>query len=437
MSVRSSGPDFGNGQGEDTVDTTITITPTPVNGMCALLQEGDEFIPVRLFLIIGFLALLLVDVFYELSPYGSLCSLNLNFFHVNARTAPTATADIREIAAHYATALNWVYARGPGEDGPLFSPEDAVTLPLGDGHRFRDGCGTLQERAKTLSLRWREAAVARRGASAHVPRYPSWNRRATCETINGRAIIVVGDSLSAEFYDTLVSALRPPHSEPRDRDAETRDVICSGRVEEPALVQYVPLKDKGLDEAGMRAAKAKADTSTLSPSEDGGAQIIWIMNRGAWYRKMPQHLQIIKGMMQLVKSLTPNSTLFWRTTPVGHPDAFGRTPQQNAPPLDSPIEELNFTAGLAAKYMWWEVQSQNEETVAALPSDVIVVDVVPATALRHDSHPVRSFAIDKENRDGLHYCIPGPVDQWVELWAAILRALETKTAAAVTGTCAA
>jgi hypothetical protein len=376
-------------------------------------------------LIIGFLFLCIVDVFFELSsPSGSLCSLNL-FRRATTRPTPLAVADIREIAAHYATALFWVYARGPSEDGPLFPPEDAVTLPLGDGHRFRDGCGTPQEREKTLSLRWREAAVTR-GASAPVPRYPSWNRRATCEAINGRAIIVVGDSLSAQFYDTLVSALRPPHSEPHNRDAEGRDVICSGRGEEPALVQYVPLKDKGLDEAAMRAAKAKADTSTLSPSDDGGAQTIWVLNRGVWYRKMREHLQIVKGILHLVKSLAPNSTLFWRTTPAGHPDAFGKVPLQNAPPLVAPIEEFNFTAGLAAKYMWWEAQSQNEETVAALPSNVIVVDVVPATALRHDSHPVRAFAIDRESRDGLHYCIPGPVDQWVELWAAILRTLETK-----------
>jgi len=49
---------------------------------------------------------------------------------------------------------------------------------------------------------------------------------------------------------------------------------------------------------------------------------------------------------------------------------------------------------------------------------VFVLDVVPATSLRADSHM-------SSTNDCLHYCAPGPIDMWVELlYNAILRALE-------------
>ena len=48
-----------------------------------------------------------------------------------------------------------------------------------------------------------------------------------------------------------------------------------------------------------------------------------------------------------------------------------------------------------------------------------MLDVVPMTALRRDSHTARA---ENGKEDCLHYCQPGPVDGWVEglvrvLWA--------------------
>jgi hypothetical protein len=51
-------------------------------------------------------------------------------------------------------------------------------------------------------------------------------------------------------------------------------------------------------------------------------------------------------------------------------------------------------------------------TLAALPAHVAPMDVAPATALRHDSHPHFKYK-HRERQDCLHYCLPGPIDHWV------------------------
>jgi hypothetical protein len=331
--------------------------------------------------------------------------------------------NLTALAAHYATALSWVTRARPDEDAQMFPPERAVTFPAGDGHMLRDGCGTAAERDATLSLRWREAAAA---GAPQFPPYPVWNRSLTCAAINGRPVIVLGDSLSAEFYDTLVSSLRRLDAGYADRAPDLRHVVCDGDGEQPSLIQFVSLETVFFEQifegysvmdATVRAAQAEADSHTAHT----GAETIWVLNRGVWFRELNVHLELVEDMIQLVRSVAPDATLFWRTTPAGHPDTFGDVAMQNAPPLARPPPAEAFADGLPAQFNWWSIQEQNAATVAALPPDVIVFDVVPATALRHDSHPVRSFEIDGEMRDGLHYCIPGPVDQWVELWAAILR----------------
>ena len=240
-----------------------------------------------------------------------------------------------------------------------------------------------------------------------IPDYLMWDRSKTCSILAGRAIFVLGDSMSGQFYDTLVSALQPSNASYADRASST--IVCSSEGEAPSLVQYINVEEKGF--AAVQSASVKI----------GSKNPIFVLNRGLWYRPLSSHLAAVRTLVDSVTSLDPNATLFWRTSVAGHADAFGAKLLQNAPPLVTPLTVDAYTSGLPLQYHWWEIQSQHEETLKVLPLNVIVLDVVNATNLRHDSHPKRSFAIDKESRDGLHYCIPGPVDMWVELWAAALR----------------
>jgi hypothetical protein len=69
---------------------------------------------------------------------------------------------------------------------------------------------------------------------------------------------------------------------------------------------------------------------------------------------------------------------------------------------------------------WDNIPLQNAATLAALPPSVHVLDVYHATALRVDSHPQFKYG-NRQRQDCLHYCLPGPIDAWVELFAASVR----------------
>ena len=366
--------------------------------------------PIRWALLFLLLNLLAAIIYLRLAR-PSLLRFDLSQ-HAAAPAAPPCVdlPPVAAVAAHWATALEWVRAPSSAEDGQLFPPERAVTVPLGDGMRAREGCGTAQEREAILSLRWRHPAPPPEG----LPSYLTWDRSATCAALGGRAVLLLGDSLGLQFFDTLVSALQPLDAEPADRASPPAGLVCGGEGEAPSRVAFVSMDPPW----EQRLRQALEDASDL---EGGGQGVIFILNRGTWYLPLQSHLKAVQGMLAFVRSLAPNATIFWRTASAGHPEVYGSESVQNAPPLLHPPPPAAYAQGLPARYHWAEILAQNEPTVAALPPDVLVVDVAPAAALRHDSHPSRTYAIDSEKRDGVHYCLPGPVDQWVELWAAVLR----------------
>jgi len=62
------------------------------------------------------------------------------------------------------------------------------------------------------------------------------------------------------------------------------------------------------------------------------------------------------------------------------------------------------------RFHWDLIPGQNQLTLRhLLPPSVHLLDVAPATALRHDSHPHFKYK-HRERQDCLHYCLPGPLN---------------------------
>ena len=133
-----------------------------------------------------------------------------------------------------------------------------------------------------------------------------------------------------------------------------------------------------------------------------------VLNRGAHWSPTRTVVAELSALLDAVAAVRPDVLVIVRDTPAGHPGCSSK-PQ---PPLTSPPRH-----SLSWPHHWGEFADQNEAVagvVRARPT-VLLLAVEGMTAYRADSHPGGS--------DCLHYCVPGPVDAWVEalhraLWGA-------------------
>ena len=124
-----------------------------------------------------------------------------------------------------------------------------------------------------------------------------------------------------------------------------------------------------------------------------------ILNRGAHWAPTPTVVAEMGALLDAVAKDRPDVLVLVRDTPPGHPGCL----KDPHPPLASP--PFN---SLSWQDHWGEFASQNEavaEVVRARPN-VLLLAVASMTAFRSDSH--------HGGRDCLHYCMPGPLDAWVE-----------------------
>jgi hypothetical protein len=139
-----------------------------------------------------------------------------------------------------------------------------------------------------------------------------------------------------------------------------------------------------------------------------------ILNKGAHFIETADNLARLNDTLHHVTRTYPNISIVWRTTPPGHDtdaaDIF----------FSEPL--LNYT-NVPRIYNWDRFYEQNEAVLAFLDRhypEVLVLDLVPSTALRQDSHI-----------NGLHYCLPGPLDTWAILLYNALLIIDDATEAEV------
>jgi hypothetical protein len=405
------------------------------------------------------LAFTLFTLFFSLSPildyYIPLPSSSGQQQHLQSQARPSPYEGptflnkplglVKQASSYFATRGSWVYAPSPEDDSPVLTLASEISTLFPDYRdypAFLSSCGSAEARRLPLSLRYRFPG----DESSTTPGAPylPWDRAATCAALDGYAVILMGDSLSGEFTDTLVSALGPNPSTLRS----FRSNVCGGRVpifsiaaprmtstdfypkwEEPTFYSgaaqnrlfWVEAMSEAVGEAiaATHFNGSKKEGGWASAAQEQGARIIWVLNRGAHYLPTAQHLESVEEAIELARGMAPLSSIFWRTCAPPHPD-FIEAPLevQNAPPLKYPLGVEAYGGYWSQNYKWWDFYSQNNITVASLPEDVVVLDVAPASALRHDSHCGRP---EGQEPDGMHYCIPGPIDTWVEMFAALVR----------------
>lgn len=301
--------------------------------------------------------------------------------------------------------------------------------------------------------------------NAHKIRMNTWDAKKMCRVMNGRKILFLGDSLQSEFFYTFMSyAFASTVTKPNPIPPEFSPFISQftpGMVNESTASSAFDRCDKlcewntpnwkaGCDmlvpiDCGSNYPSYYAAYVRSNELEDLDAKQYahWLdlislydisvvfLNAGAHYQEDSVLFPRLSRVLSAIYTIRPEMSVFFRNTPMGHADcgqAMHNSPtstkyltyptEQEACTTETDREGLdsarNLTylpclRSLGVKYQWHRFYHQNllvrNYLRVNFPS-VVYIDVATSTNLRPDSH----VGAD----DCLHYCMPGPIDNWVE-----------------------
>jgi hypothetical protein len=133
---------------------------------------------------------------------------------------------------------------------------------------------------------------------------------------------------------------------------------------------------------------------------DAAEYDVLILNRGAHYEDDTAYLHALSQLWRLTHS-SPK-LVFFRNTPHGHVECDKyETPGEASHTGEMP-------------YHWGDFHRQNMLAKAVIEGQgMVYLDVAALTRLRRDQH--RGWAPTNAG-DCLHYCAPGPVDYWLQMF---------------------
>jgi hypothetical protein len=221
-------------------------------------------------------------------------------------------------------------------------------------------------------------------------------RTQLCEAFEGRAVLIVGDSLSYQTFASIVMQIGCDHEASTElhhhrsrRGLPAVAFLCGGK----STIQFVRndnLLDPKRGEGIMLPFWRSFDNSDVV-----------LFNRGAHYSNNSDFTPELRSFLVTLRARTrPHQLVFYRTTPPGHNGCDHFT----APGI----------ASIAHKEYKWELFAEQNVLAATMAHDIApgvasVIDVYNTTLARRDRH--------KGHGDCMHYCLPGPPDWWVQIFA--------------------
>jgi hypothetical protein len=223
-----------------------------------------------------------------------------------------------------------------------------------------------------------------------------------CEVLNGRSLLIIGDSINYMFYQAIFMQLEID-SEPLGQwDLNSNfSSMCDGK----SKLKYVRN-----DQLSTSPGQFQYDWWSHIKNYD-----IVLANKGdhvvgdysAFQNQTRDSAVYFASLMR-----HSNKTFIFRTTPTGHPYcSFGDVASVEPIFSHDCVRYVLFNESSAFnEYLWYKIPSRDQETVRIFRKyipDMLVLDVVPMTSLRPDGH--------RAPGDCLHYYLPSAVDHWLFL----------------------
>eukprot|EP01041_Mallomonas_annulata_P006595 gene6595-13350_t len=223
-----------------------------------------------------------------------------------------------------------------------------------------------------------------------------------CNVVNGRNILIVGDSISNEFYITFVSAMGavyPRTNMDKKSLMSTSTVLCpDGANFDITYVQNVYIEVVPKVRCNSTAVLFNQWMHLIKEKKIS----VLLLNRGAHFTADNIVLKELTRTFGYLYSYRDSLSVIYRDTPRGHPNCmeyFNSTPV-------SIKDQRNDKSSMP--YRWESFNRQNSlarNLIATRFPWISYMGVVTSTLERPDSHVARNNCI--------HYCIPGPIDHWV------------------------
>jgi len=331
------------------------------------------------------------------------------------------------------------------------------SLPICDAHNYGDGEWVYDAsitRAPYVSHEWDNVCDADRetdpvtGQVKSIREELKWvwrpkhcrlvpySRESFCELLAGRNILFAGDSIAGQHHSSFVHLMSPDSLKDKlwVRDEYFRNdlvTVCQDFYPVPDGATSTPAgKDprSGRPLPGVRAGFRRNNFLSLhgntNTTEDhrkwntnqawigevgaalatpegtvGPAYDIIVINTGIWMVDAPVYAAMLRDVAAALEKEYPHVTMLWRSTQPGHANCHTHwaRPQTR-------LYSIADTTGGSARFRWEEASERNRIAQAQFPLNYF--DVWNLTVLRPDGHMPGEC---------LHYCQPGPVDEWHKL----------------------
>lgn len=256
-----------------------------------------------------------------------------------------------------------------------------------------------------------------------------FDRDRMCSLLDGRRILLLGDSITDEFFYSLASTLIQSRSCRSSKEFSDgfRTVFEFG-----GNISYQLLETSAF-ECGRTTSiyVVRHDHFLISEFGDSYTATIhaqetlygagWhyllkkldidliIANRGVHFVPDDVVLTELEHTLSYLRQHHGSVSVIYRSSAPGHKN----------------FDEVRYSAPLSSEaeaqldlFSWDKLKLQNSLIRQLLRNsfnEVLYLDVYPSSVLRHDGHTTE---------DGLHYCIPGPIDNWVVLLYNLLSLLQ-------------
>jgi len=141
------------------------------------------------------------------------------------------------------------------------------------------------------------------------------------------------------------------------------------------------------------------------------------LNTGAHFVEDEKFLENVNTTLTSLHKFAPlNLGVVYRNTPPGH---YNCQLSRNHPPALNSINWSSNFSSLPANYHWQDFERQNSlgrDLIREHFPQVLFLDVSTSTKQRPDSHV--------SGTDCLHYCIPGPINEWALMHYTMLVGLD-------------
>ncbi|KAI8340623.1 hypothetical protein BC941DRAFT_417723 [Chlamydoabsidia padenii] len=229
-----------------------------------------------------------------------------------------------------------------------------------------------------------------------------------CQVLNGRHILVVGDLVQYQLHELFLDSLRDGPTVCFGELNCKDHTICSDMDTRLRYLRNDILADNRQHDNNNGSPSGSIVTWPFVASNILKAYPIIILNRSPIVEDDDTFITSLIHTMAYIRRTAPDILIIYRSSGIGHPHCDDADGPLTKPLKDGERKRLPFG--------WAELERRNAiARVIVEEAGGVFVDLAALSDTRPDGHV--------GGHDCLRYCIPGPLDTWMDILYQVLASL--------------